>query len=177
MDNTAATSQADAFLDKLAIRAFLRKAVRDLFPDLQITQSAQMEARPAAPCFSGQHILLVEDNLINQQVAVELLEDVNLHVTGANNGLEAVSLLRDREHPFELVLMDLQMPEMDGYQATRTIRADKAFADMPIIAMTAHAMEGEVERCLKCGMNGHLSKPIDVQMLYWTLKMSEAFSF
>ncbi len=122
------------------------------------------------PVFFGQNILLVEDNLINQQVAIELIEELNLNVTLCNNGQEALNLLSDGSNTFALVLMDLQMPVMDGYEATRIIRAQERFNNIPIIAMTAHAMAEEREHCLALGMNDHIAKPIEVEKLYATLR-------
>ncbi len=120
----------------------------------------------------GARVLLVEDIDINRQIAVELLRNVGIEVATANNGREALSMLdggqEDGRH-FDLVLMDLQMPEMDGFEATRLIRADERFRHLPIIAMTAHAMIEERERCLSIGMNDHLSKPIEPEVLYQTL--------
>ena len=105
------------------------------------------------------HILLVEDNTINQQVAKEMLEGLNLSVVIVNNGIEALSAIK--KSVFDLVLMDLQMPEMDGFQATKEIRYDTNFDDLPIIAMTAHNMVGDKEKCLLAGMNDHIAKPIN----------------
>jgi two-component system sensor histidine kinase/response regulator len=116
----------------------------------------------------GARILLAEDNDINQQIAVELLEGAGATVKIANNGREAVDLLLNgpQPPPFDVVLMDLQMPEMDGYQATAKLRADARVGDVPIIAMTAHATIEERQRCLAVGMVDHISKPIDPALLY-----------
>ena len=120
----------------------------------------------------GAKILLVEDNPINQQIALELLEDVGAEVTVACTGVDAVAAFSSspKKKPFDLVLMDLQMPEMDGYEATRRIRADSRFANIPIVAMTAHAMVEERLKCLRVGMNDHISKPIEVNKFYNTLR-------
>jgi CheY-like chemotaxis protein len=115
----------------------------------------------------GAWILLVEDNEINQQVARELLEGAGLPVAIATNGEEAVGAVKKKD--FEAVLMDVQMPVMDGYQATREIRKDERLKGLPIIAMTAHAMTGDREKCLKAGMNDYVSKPIDPDELFFTL--------
>ena len=119
----------------------------------------------------GARILLTEDNDINQQIAVELLEGAGATVKVANNGREAVEILSNgpQPPPFDVVLMDLQMPEMDGYQATAKLRADARFATLPIIAMTAHATMEEKQRCLAAGMNDHISKPIDPDNLFETV--------
>ncbi|MDH5297577.1 MAG: response regulator [Desulfobulbaceae bacterium] len=115
----------------------------------------------------GARVLLVEDNDINQEIAVALLEGVGLEVAVAANGVEAVDLLA--HEGFELVLMDLQMPEMDGYEATRQIRLREEWRDLPIVAMTAHAMTHDRQRCLDAGMNDHVAKPIEVAELYAAL--------
>ena len=118
----------------------------------------------------GARILLTEDNEINQQIAVELLEGAGATVKVANNGREAVEILSSGpQPPFDVVLMDLQMPEMDGYQATAKLRSDARFATLPIIAMTAHATIEERQRCLAAGMNDHISKPIDPDNLFETV--------
>jgi PAS domain S-box-containing protein len=120
---------------------------------------------------NGIRILLVEDNEVNQQVATELLESAGASVRIANHGAEAVKILTQGEQPppFDIVLMDLQMPEMDGYTATRLIRAHPGTHELPIIAMTAHALVEERERCLAAGMNEHVGKPIDPDALFATL--------
>ncbi|MHB9025349.1 MAG: CHASE domain-containing hybrid sensor histidine kinase/response regulator [Armatimonadota bacterium] len=120
--------------------------------------------------FGGATVLLVEDHEINQQVACELLEKVGLCVRIANNGQEAVDLVRTAT--FDLVLMDIQMPVMDGLTATREIRAldQPGVAALPIIAMTAHAMGSDREKCLDAGMNDHVTKPVDPTELYAVLR-------
>ena len=120
----------------------------------------------------GVRILLVEDNLVNQQIALELLEDAGAVVVTAATGMEAVELMEKSrgEELFDLVLMDLQMPEMDGYEATRRIRANPRFRAVPIVAMTAHAMVEERLKCLQFGMNDHISKPLEVGKFFSTLR-------
>ena len=108
---------------------------------------------------SGVHVLLVEDNDFNQQVAEDLLALIGIRVTTADNGKEALALVGTM--PFDAVLMDLQMPEMDGYEATAKIRLQPELARLPIIAMTAHALMQERERCLAIGMNDYVTKPIN----------------
>ena len=115
----------------------------------------------------GKHVLLVEDNEINTELAIELLKDVGVTATHAANGQLAIDALR--ENSFDAVLMDIQMPVLDGLSATRQIRAEKLHDGKPIVAMTAHAMAGEREKSLAAGMNEHISKPIDPKKLYQTL--------
>jgi signal transduction histidine kinase/CheY-like chemotaxis protein len=124
-------------------------------------------ALEATQLIRGARILLVEDNEINQQVATELLEQAQLVITVANNGVEAIEALEAEE--FDGVLMDLQMPVMGGLEATRRLRAMDKFKDMPIIAMTANVMGGDREKCLKAGMNDFVGKPIDPKILFATL--------
>jgi len=112
---------------------------------------------------SGVHILLVEDVEINREIFLALLEDTHVAVDCAENGLVAVSKFKENTDVYDLIIMDVQMPEMDGCQATRAIRAmDVPRAKtIPIIAMTANAFREDIDRCLECGMNDHLAKPID----------------
>jgi signal transduction histidine kinase/CheY-like chemotaxis protein len=117
----------------------------------------------------GAQLLLVEDNEINQQVAQEILEGAGLKVTLATDGREAVNAVK--ETCFDAVLMDVQMPVMDGYTATREIRNLKSeIRNVPVIAMTAHAMAGDEDKSLQAGMNGHVTKPIDPDQLFATLQ-------
>jgi len=117
---------------------------------------------------SGARILVVEDDPVNQQIAREVLQHAGLTVVIANNGKEAVQKVCDA--PFDAILMDIQMPEMDGYEATKIIRQQPRFKELPIIAMTAHAITEEKEKCLAIGMNGHTAKPIDVSHLFALLR-------
>ena len=117
--------------------------------------------------FHGCNLLLVEDNKMNQQVAEELLASVGFHIEIANNGVEAIEAIQ--KEPYDIVLMDINMPEMDGYDATKWIRNTGKFNEIPILAMTANAMQGDREKCLEAGMNDHISKPIDPDELYATL--------
>jgi signal transduction histidine kinase/DNA-binding response OmpR family regulator len=115
----------------------------------------------------GARILLVEDNEVNQLVASRILKKAGLSVSIANNGVECLEAIQ--REPFDLVLMDIQMPEMDGIEATQAIRALSGFERLPIVAMTAHAMSSDRELSLKAGMNDHINKPIDVQELFRTI--------
>ncbi|MDT8991215.1 response regulator [Curvibacter sp. APW13] len=121
----------------------------------------------------GLRILVAEDNLINQQVATELLNSEGAYVELADNGKDCVDLLRRRgsQHGFDAVLMDLQMPEMDGLTATRAIRKDLQLTKLPIIAMTANAMVSDREACLAAGMDDHVGKPFDLMHLIRVLLM------
>jgi len=120
---------------------------------------------------AGARILLVEDNALNQEVASELLEQAGFVVELADNGAVAIDKLRQNPgEPYDLVLMDVQMPVMDGFEATREIRRLEGFAGLPIVAMTANAMASDREQCLSAGMNDHLAKPIDPGALWRALR-------
>ncbi|PWI33221.1 hypothetical protein DI392_10160 [Vibrio albus] len=115
----------------------------------------------------GASVLLVEDNEINQDLSMEILNEADIRVTLAENGQEAIDKL-NKTH-FDGVLMDCQMPVMDGYTATRLIRQDSRFSDLPIIAMTANAMTGDREKVLDAGMNDHIAKPVDIEEMFITM--------
>jgi len=156
----------DGFLLKPVTQSTLVDTLVTLFapsaPDvIPVTSSEQHRAR-----LTGVRILLAEDKEINQQIAVELLQGVGAIMTVAENGRLAVEQVFANPGAFDLVLMDLQMPELDGYQATARLRADARSARLPIIAMTAHATLEEKQRCRAAGMVDHVSKPIDPDALY-----------
>lgn len=164
--------------ERLGIDAFLVKPVtKSMLVDTLVTLFAPTSAETAHAAADDQHsgrlkgarILLAEDNDINQQIAVELLEGVGAHLTVAHNGQDAVERLQREPAAYDLVLMDLQMPVMGGYEATVKIRSDARFAKLPIIAMTAHATIEEKQKCLDAGMNDHISKPIDPGALFETV--------
>ncbi len=116
---------------------------------------------------SGMYILIVEDNPTNQDIALAILEGAGVKVQIAKNGKEAIDAVN--VDTFDAVLMDMQMPEMDGYEATKMIRQNPDFDSLPIIAMTAHALKGDKEKCLEAGMNGYITKPINQEILFNTL--------
>ena len=127
-------------------------------------QGNDVGTKDAAPPLSGLHVLVAEDHRVNQMVIYELLTNMGHTVDLVENGFEAVAAVTRR--PYDLVFMDIQMPELDGYEATRRIRAlDSDIAKIPIIAVTANAMQGDSERCLDAGMNDHLAKPITKKVL------------
>jgi two-component system, sensor histidine kinase and response regulator len=163
----------DGYLLKPVSPSLLYDTLVDLFgvSEQEGGRSRPLNADGLSPNANGIRILLVEDNEVNQQVATELLESAGASVRIANHGGEAVKILTESEGPppFDVVFMDLQMPEMDGFTATRLIRAQAHLQNLPIIAMTAHALVEERRRCLEAGMNDHVSKPIDPDALFATL--------
>jgi len=146
-----------------------------LFDTIAAVLGAHQEAPghvQSAPSFEiarthGTRVLLVEDNEINQEVAIGLLEDAAIQVELAEDGEIAVRMVQ--ENDYDAVLMDMQMPVMDGIAATQAIRSDPRFKHLPIIAMTANAMPTDREKCLKAGMNDHIGKPIDPDELFSVL--------
>ena len=149
--------------DAVAV-AFGESLFQQIDPTVELTESEQDDS------LQGARVLLAEDNLINQKVAIGILKKKGVEVIVANNGLEAIDLLQAHESGhFGAILMDMEMPEMDGYQATRTIRQGECQADITIIAMTAHALQGDRERCLQTGMDDYITKPVNPQLLYKTL--------
>ncbi len=155
------------FLPKPVLPESLRELVRGLVGG-EATSPA--ESGEAAIDLAGMRVLVVEDNPINQQLAAELLQSRGVAVDVAGNGQEAIDrIIAQPPDHYGVVLMDLQMPVLDGYDATRLLRLDARYLNLPIVAMTAHALAEERERCQVLGMNGHISKPIDPDVLYATL--------
>ncbi|MBX3649957.1 MAG: response regulator [Burkholderiales bacterium] len=165
----AEQARIDGFLVKPVSASSMVDAIMRIFSP-QSSGAGPVDASGSAYDLSGARLLLAEDNEINQQIAVELLEGRGARVEVAGNGREAVSkVLAGGPEAYDLVLMDLQMPEMDGYEAVRRIRAEARFSKLPVIAMTAHAMAEERERCFAAGMNDHIAKPIDPETMFSTL--------
>jgi PAS domain S-box-containing protein len=163
----------EGFLLKPVSRSLLYDTIIDLFGSSESKGDRSRSTNDAAhsQAANGIRVLLVEDNEVNQQVATELLESSGASVRIANHGGEAVSILTEGEGPppFDVVFMDLQMPEMDGYTATKLIRTQPRLDGLPIIAMTAHALVEERQNCLDAGMSDHVTKPIDPDALLATL--------
>jgi PAS domain S-box-containing protein len=135
---------------------------------LRDTAAEYIEQKEIAESLKGAHILLVEDNLLNQELAVELLQSNGIQVTLAENGQVALDKLS--VEVFDGILMDCQMPIMDGYQATEEIRKKDHLHDLPIIAMTANVMVQDIEKALQSGMNDHIGKPLDVTYMFQTMR-------
>ena len=159
----------NGFLTKPICQSTLFDAIMDAFgkkrakgPEMKkrITTRASIHKRR----LRGVRVLVAEDNITNQEIALAILEGAGLVVKIANNGKEAVAAVHESQ--FDALLMDIQMPVMDGYEATRQIRKDAEFKNLPIIAMTAHAMKEDEERCLKAGMSDYISKPVNQDILF-----------
>lgn len=160
----------DGYLSKPVNRSILFDTIiNTCITSHQITHITmpENEKPESGPITSNYQILLAEDNEINQEVAKELLENNGFQVTIANNGVEVMDLLGKID--VDLILMDIQMPEMDGFETSNAIRLMEKYQDLPIVAMTANAFSSDRERCLDAGMNDHIAKPIDPNKLISTL--------
>ena len=168
----------DAFLMKPIKQSVLLDTIMDVFNAKPIPLlDSEVKSLPAQNNnddfsnkfwkLNGLNILLAEDNEINQLVAVKILEEVGIKVMVASTGSEAIEFLKNSA--YDIVLMDIQMPEMDGYTATDKIRNELKLNNLPVIAMTAHAMAGDKEKCIKAGMDDYISKPIDPRALFLKL--------
>lgn len=164
----AEAMHVDGFLIKPVTKSMLMDSLVNVFA-AGAGEAMAPGREEGAVRLDGARILLVEDNEINRQVATELLGGAGAVIDVATNGKEAVGRLNAGGAAYDVVLMDLQMPVMDGFQATAQIRADARFASLPVIAMTAHATIEERQRCMEAGMNDHIAKPIDPAQMFGTL--------
>ncbi|OZG74441.1 hybrid sensor histidine kinase/response regulator [Hahella sp. CCB-MM4] len=153
----------NGFLMKPVTASMILDAVADGMKDSR--RQVQPSRKPRRTRLRGISILLVEDNPTNQQVAIELLQEQGAKVDLADDGVKAVEKLANTETTYDVILMDIQMPGMDGYTATRKIREELQLTSIPIIAMTANAMESDREAALACGMNDHVGKPFSINQL------------
>ncbi|MCP3923096.1 MAG: response regulator [Desulfobacterales bacterium] len=153
-----------SFLYKPFHRESLKKTIYKAFDKLSDKHQNKQLIKSDKEIFKNLDILVVEDNPVNQKLAIAILKKVGAVITIAENGLVAVDTLKQRS--FDIVLMDIQMPEMDGHKATKIIREDLNLKEIPIIAMTAHALKGDREKCFESGMNHYISKPISRDRLF-----------
>ena len=164
----------DAFLHKPVSRSGILDALTVLFgkrdAKVPLLKTQTFENSKGFEALKGINVLLVEDNIVNQKVAAGILAKQQVNVVVANHGVEALELLDNQpRQAFDIVLMDMEMPEMDGLTTTHHIRQHSVWADIPIVAMTAHAIKGDRERCLSAGMNGYISKPVAPNVLYQSI--------
>jgi len=168
---TEAAAPVAAMLAKPVTSSTLLDACLDVLLPVR-AGSAEVESETTTlarqrSSLAGARLLLVEDNPVNQELACHLLRRAGIHVVVADNGMRALEMLE--QHAFDGVLMDCQMPELDGYEATRRLRRDTRWAQLPVIAMTANAMVGDRDKALAAGMNDYVSKPIRLGRLFDTL--------
>ena len=159
----------DGFLAKPVTASMLHDVVQSA--RVQRNGHPVVDAPRSTPqSLSGLRLLVVEDNLLNQQIATELLTLCGALVQVASGGLEGVQMALSSNPPFDAILMDMQMPDIDGLEATRRLRAEPCMANVPIIAMTANVMVDDQQRCRDAGMVDHIGKPIDLQQLVQTIQ-------
>ncbi len=132
----------------------------DPAPTAEKPRAAMVPVKAISGGDSPARVLLVEDNLVNQKVVIAVLRKKGYQIDVAGDGQQAITMLESAQHPYNVVLMDVQMPVMDGMEATRVLRRDPRWKNLPVIAMTAHAMNGDKERCLDAGMNAYIAKPV-----------------
>ena len=169
-DDALAAGAAE-FLAKPITASTLAEAIIRIFaPDILPEMAERQRATEAPSALRGARVLLVEDNEINQQIAIELMREAGVDVVAVSDGMEALETLTARSARFDMVLMDIQMPGIDGYETTRRIREQPWGVSLPIIAMTAHALEEEKRKAMEVGMNGHISKPIDPDAMFETMR-------
>lgn len=170
IEEEAREAGVNAFCSKpLFISEFIRCLVQVLNLEKEEKEKAQSDEEV---CMGGR-ILLVEDNELNREIATEILTEAGFQIEEADNGKTAVEMLKaSKPGYYKLVLMDIQMPVMDGYEATRAIRQldDDEISNIPIVAMTANAFDEDRKKAFECGMNSHIAKPVDVEILFDTLK-------
>ena len=159
----------NGFIVKPVTPSRLLDAVLDALAGKQMFSNAQQEAAPRQSRLNGLQLLLVEDNPTNQIVASELLGNEGALVDIAPGGTFALAMLEQQPDKYDLVLMDIQMPDMDGYETTRRIRSKAAMLTLPIVAMTANAMQSDKQACLDAGMNDHVAKPFAIDTLVQTI--------
>ena len=169
IEDEARKAGVTAFCSKPIFLSELREILESPFT-IQNVDNDQMTEEPS---FADKKIFLVEDNELNQEIAIEILQEAGFIVDVADDGAVAVEMLKTaKPGQYDLILMDIQMPIMDGYEATRQIRAlgQPGLADIPIIAMTANAFDEDKKAAFDAGMNGHISKPIDIPKLLALLR-------
>jgi CheY-like chemotaxis protein len=172
--SVCAEAAKNAGVDKILAKPLFPSTILDAIYDCLGVEHEQEQHAPPEPAadFTGCRILLAEDVEINREIVWTLLEPTLLEIDCAANGAEAVRMFREAPEKYDMIFMDLQMPEMDGYEATKSIRAletPKA-KNIPIIAMTANVFREDVESCLAAGMNSHVGKPLNITEVFDKLR-------
>jgi CheY-like chemotaxis protein len=158
-------------VDKYFTKPLLSSAIIDCVNDCLGIETVNYDADISGE-FAGKRILLAEDVEINREILLSLLEDSGLEIDCAENGKKAVDMVEAAPDKYDLIFMDIQMPQMDGFEATRRIRALNTTNStiIPIIAMTANVFKDDIEKCLMAGMNGHIGKPVNFKVVVGVLR-------
>jgi CheY-like chemotaxis protein len=172
--DTRGDAAKNAVIDKFLQKPLCPCTVLDaIFDCLGVEHEQELDAaQEPADLFMGRRILLVEDVEINREIVLTLLEPLHLEIDCAVNGKEAVRMFSEAPDKYDMIFMDVQMPEMDGYEATRNIRAITIpqAKQIPIVAMTANVFREDIERCLAAGMNSHVGKPLNLNEVLESLR-------
>ena len=171
-DWTDSAEETSDGVSAFCVKPLFMSELRACLISIMNTGDKTLESRGETVKMRSGRILMAEDNELNQEIAAAILGEAGFEMDIADNGQMAVDMLKSSESGYyQLILMDVQMPVMNGYDATRTIRSleNKELAGIPILAMTANAFEEDKMMALNCGMNGHIAKPIDVEVLFDTL--------
>jgi CheY-like chemotaxis protein len=173
--NSIEVEAKQAGVDKFLPKPLFSSTLVDCINQCLGATSLEASEQPREPAddFSGRYILLAEDVEINQEIVIALLEPTSILIDCAGNGADAVRLFTNDPEKYDIIFMDVQMPEMDGYEATRRIRASGAprAESIPIVAMTANVFREDIERCLEAGMNDHVGKPLDFDEVLAKLRL------
>ncbi|MDR0424020.1 MAG: bacteriohemerythrin [Clostridiales Family XIII bacterium] len=163
IEDEAKEAGVTKFLGKPIFPSDISDCINECMGNGNIVEAESADGEP--DCFKGYHMLLAEDIDINREIVLALLEPTEVEIDCAENGAEALQMFSDNPERYDMIFMDVQMPEMDGYEATRRIRAlgTPAAALIPIVAMTANVFREDIEKCLAVGMNGHVGKPLDFE--------------
>jgi signal transduction histidine kinase/DNA-binding response OmpR family regulator len=172
VEDDAKAAGVDSFLPKPLFPSAITDCMNQRLGLAAITERTEDKHGDITDRFAGFRMLLAEDVEINREILLALLEPTSLAIDSAENGVQAVRLFTENPEKYDLVFMDIQMPEMDGYEATRRIRASGApnAGTIPIIAMTANVFREDIEECLNAGMNAHVGKPLDLEEVLATLR-------
>jgi CheY-like chemotaxis protein len=164
IEDDAKSAGVKMFLPKPLFPSAIANCINECMGVGGLDDSAEPSATGAEDDFSAYTILLAEDVEINREIVLALLEPTGINIDCAENGLRALELFRAAPDKYDMIFMDVQMPEMDGYEATRKIRAlgTPQAAKIPVVAMTANVFREDVEKCIAAGMNDHLGKPLDI---------------